>query len=232
MPFMLQVFHPMARKYPLLHDMPIAPFNPVFTGTGHRPVDIPEEKKLLSARTVFFTAKACPSSTRSASLGPGTRGLDDGDDDLDDDSRPSIARSSRYAPFRSSFDPPSPHLDVNGVTTLRSPRHNSVDQYGWQRNPVDQDTAATLSDYPPTPPASPLPRTPVFDESAISRPQTPTHSRPGSSTRQHYPRRSPRAEEDPGQMLAEFRNALKVEMGTVRRFIYFRFDSRLSGNRF
>ena len=187
------------------------------SGNSHR---LPEEYTFLSSRTVFFDAKSCPSSNRSASVGPASRGFDE--DPVYDDSH-----QRAHLP-RSSFDY-SLHPTANGTAPSSTERPNSAGESRWQLDPVSQDVLGTLSPtYLTTPPASP-PYTPtpaIAELPVVSRPQTPPDFHPESS---HHRGRSSRSEENPGQMLEEFRNALRMEMGsTIRTLLVHFFSPNLS----
>jgi hypothetical protein len=112
---------------------------------------------------------------------------------------------------RSSFDY---SLHATGNSTQPSPleRRNSSGESLGQIDPGYQDMSQTF--YPThfsTPPVSP-PYTPspaIAELPVISRPQTPLDIHAESP---HHRARNMRNEENPGQMLEEFRNALRMEM--------------------
>ncbi|KAF8518444.1 hypothetical protein JB92DRAFT_2828728 [Gautieria morchelliformis] len=176
-------------------------------GSGPRRLEVPEEHTFLSTKTVFFDAKSCPSSNRSASVGPASRGLDE--DAL-------FPFHQRSLPLRASFDC-SLHPTANGAPPSSPERRNSSSESRWQVHPIAQDIPQTLSPtYLTTPPVSPpyTPTSAILELPVVSRPETPSEFRP---ERSHHRGRSSRSEENPGQMLEEFRNALRMEIeNTIR----------------
>ncbi|KAF8581093.1 hypothetical protein K439DRAFT_1393126 [Ramaria rubella] len=182
-----------------------------------RRIDIPEDHVFLSANAVFFDAKTCLSSNRSTSVGPGTRLFDDEFPSFRNDSLPGTPRFTHSPPPHSSFDASSLHPTYNMTHPSRHQRRNSADEFRWQSDSVSHGVPATLSPEGFTPPNSP-PYTPTAATSelpVISRPSTPTFSLSENSHSHRRPR-SMRIEENPGQMLEEFRNVLRMEIGTRR----------------
>ncbi|KAF8520275.1 hypothetical protein BU17DRAFT_89281 [Hysterangium stoloniferum] len=181
-----------------------------------RIADLSEENLFLSARTVLYDAKTHSSSKRSASLELSSHTPDRDLEYVDDEANLRAPASSTRPNFLSLFDQSS--LMPPSHSTPSNLRPNSTERYQWQHNsPIEQLTQTISPDQFATPPVSP-PYTPLQNVSelpAISRPVTPVGN-PGE--RSHRSSRSFRGDH-PGQMLEDFRNALRMEIGGPSRSI-------------
>lgn len=111
------------------------------------------EKVFLKAKTTLYSAKSCPSSKRSTSLGPVPN---------DDD------------------DPPLNHALLRSSSTHPQSLHrNSSEFTRWSDAPAQENAMTLLSDYVASPSLSPLytpqhtPQFSTMELPMISRPETP-----------------------------------------------------------
>ncbi|EIN06564.1 hypothetical protein PUNSTDRAFT_136415 [Punctularia strigosozonata HHB-11173 SS5] len=183
-------------------------------GVGARRIEVTEEHKIFSASTVFFRAGSEPStaaSRRTMSLGPGVHALHEDEYAVDDSDSDSELRGTS-TPTRDS-----PHR--------RTRRRISADQSIFQSEFVSHQ-AENVS-VPPTPPYSPSTPTTVISEAP-----TPFTLSPRNSVFHSQHIASPaRADENPGQVLEESRNALLMGLGSTRTGSRTPLESRASSIR-
>lgn len=117
--------------------------------------EIPSEKVFLTEHSTLYSAKSCPSSKRSASLGPFHS-----DDDY-------LPRNHPHPPLRSLSTQP------------RVPHRNSSEYNRWTDPPIQENMTSMPLDSVASPPLSPFytpPYTPQYSTMElpiISRPDTP-----------------------------------------------------------
>lgn len=155
-------------------------------GIGARRIEVTEEHKIFTAKTVFFRAGSTP--RRTSSVGPGIN--------FDDDAGLDDWEIEPHHP-----DTPRNREEVSTVEVSHNPtnnrpaRHSSADSSYFQRSPVYHREELHLGQIPAyafvTPPST----------SHLEAPPQPLYS--------------PRTPEDPAQTLEDFRNALRADLGTA-----------------